>query len=64
DLWMSWREAGDWSEDQAVPPGYGPEAHTAPAIAFDPHGGLHLLWTSRDAAGVSRLWYVQAQEAP
>jgi hypothetical protein len=64
DLWMSWREAGDWSEDQAVPPGYGPEAHTAPAIAFDPRGGLHLLWTSRDAAGLSRLWYVQAQEAP
>jgi hypothetical protein len=64
DLWLSWREAGDWSEDLAVPAGYGPEAHTAAAIAFDPQGGLHLLWTSRDAAGVSRLWYVQAQEAP
>ena len=64
DLWLSWREAGDWSEDLAVGAAYGPEAHTAPAIAFDPRGGLHLVWTSRDAAGISRLWYVQAQETP
>lgn len=59
DLWLSWSEMGEWSEDQAVPPAYGPGAHTAPAIAFDPRGGLHLLWTSRDAAGISRLRYAR-----
>lgn len=59
DLWLSWFEAGEWSEDQAIAPAYGPGAHTAPAIAFDPRGGLHLLWTSRDEAGISRLRYTR-----
>lgn len=59
DLWVSWREAEGWSEDQSVPPAYGPGAHTAPAVAFDPRGGLHLLWTSRDEAGISRLHYAR-----
>ena len=64
DLWMSWREPGGWSEDLAVSPAYGPGAHTAPAITFDPRGGLHLLWVSRDEAGISHLRYARAHKAP
>jgi hypothetical protein len=60
DLWMSWREGGEWSDDVAVAPAYGPGAHTSPAAAFGPDGRLHLLWTSRTEDGLSRLGYVEA----
>ncbi|MFN2350070.1 MAG: hypothetical protein ABR558_10940 [Thioalkalivibrio sp.] len=60
DLWMSWREDGEWSDDVAVAPAYGPGAHTSPAAAFGPDGRLHLLWTSRTQEGLSRLGYVEA----
>jgi hypothetical protein len=62
DLWLSWREDDGWSENQAVPAAYGPGAHTAPALAFDPHGGLHLLWTSRTPEGISQLRYVSTRQ--
>lgn len=61
DLWMSWREDGEWSDDQAVAPGYGTGAHTSPAAAFGADGRLHLLWTSRTAEGWSHLRYTSAE---
>jgi hypothetical protein len=61
DLWMSWREDGEWSDDQAVAPGYGPGAHTSASVAFGPDGRLHLLWTSSTPEGWSHLRYTSAE---
>jgi hypothetical protein len=60
DLWMSWREGDEWSDDQAVAPAYGPGAHTSPAAAFGPDGRVHVVWTTRTTEGLSLLGYVVA----
>ncbi|OOG23210.1 hypothetical protein B1C78_12085 [Thioalkalivibrio denitrificans] len=61
DVWMSWRETDEWSDDVEVAPAYGPGAHTRPAAVFGPDGRLHIAWTTRTEDGLSRLGYVVAQ---
>jgi hypothetical protein len=63
DVWMSWREGDEWSDDLAVAPAYGPGAHTSPAAAFGPDGRLHVVWTTRTAEDLSLLGYVVATPA-
>lgn len=59
DLWLSWREDGEWSDDMAVPGAHGPGEQASPSLAFDAEGGLHLAWVERHGAG-SVLRYAYA----
>ncbi|MDX9768695.1 MAG: hypothetical protein RBT51_15230 [Ectothiorhodospiraceae bacterium] len=62
DLWLSLRDAdGAWSDDFSPPGAHGPEAQTAPAIAFDDDGRLHLLWVERNANGATALRHLRGR---
>jgi hypothetical protein len=47
DLWLTWRGASGWAENQAVPVASGTGEQTAPALWLDEAGRLHLLWIDR-----------------
>jgi len=47
DIWISWREPGGWSADEAVPPASGAGIQSSPVIAVDAGGNLHLIWLDR-----------------
>lgn len=58
DVWVSRRTgAGEWSDDIAVTPAYGPGAQSSPSIAFGADGTLHLAWVERQDDQSPRLLY-------
>ncbi|MEJ2344383.1 MAG: hypothetical protein P8076_12660 [Gammaproteobacteria bacterium] len=57
DVWLSWRNAGGWSDDLAVPGASGPGAQRSPVLAFDPAGRLHIAWVARAGDGGTRIFY-------
>lgn len=60
DLWISWREEGGWSADEAVPRASGPGEQSSPAVALDERGTLHLAWIDRASAeSLTRIRYTQ-----
>jgi len=64
DIWLSWKTAGGWSDDFAVPGASGPGSQTHSAITLDGEGNLHLAWVARDAEdGPTRISYVLGRRA-
>lgn len=62
DVWLSRRTGpGEWSDDAAVTPAYGPGAQSSPSIAFGPDGTLHLAWVERQENQPPRLLYATGQ---
>lgn len=62
DVWLSWREAGGWSADLAVPGASGPAQQSSPALALDDDGNLHLAWLHRDTeAGPTQIRYLMGR---
>lgn len=62
DLILSWHEGEDWSADLVVPGASGSGYQGAPAVALDPHGGVHLLWIERDhLTAPTRLRYLHGR---
>lgn len=58
DVWLSWRTGeGQWSDDLAVTPAYGPGAQRSPSIAFGADGRLHFAWVERQENQPPRLLY-------
>ena len=57
DVWLSWRNAGGWSDDLAVPGASGPRAQRSPVLVFDPAGPLHIAWVARAGDGRTRIFY-------
>jgi len=47
DLWISWRTAARWSDDQAIAVAAGAGEQLSPAAAVDELGQLHLAWVDR-----------------
>lgn len=47
DVYLSWTTADGWSDDFRVPGASGEGYQGNPALAVDPHGGLHLMWIDR-----------------
>ncbi|MDH3280394.1 MAG: hypothetical protein OEQ18_04620 [Gammaproteobacteria bacterium] len=65
DIWISEYVDGQWSDDLALPGGFGPGAQTHPSIALDSRGGLHAVWVDRaQDNGPTRLRYVHGQRVP
>jgi hypothetical protein len=59
DLILSWHDGEAWSADLVVPGASGSGYQGAPAVALDPHGGLHLVWLERaDLTAPTALRYL------
>jgi hypothetical protein len=64
DVLLSWRSAAGWSPDLIVPGASGAGYQGSPALAFDPHGDLHLAWIDRaDLSAPTRLRYLHGRAA-
>ncbi|MCW8963815.1 MAG: hypothetical protein OQL16_08470 [Gammaproteobacteria bacterium] len=62
DIWLSWLEDGDWSEDVAVAGASGPGEQSHPSIVMDTQGNLHVAWVERaTVGGATRLRYLFGQ---
>lgn len=57
DIWLTWKTATGFAENQAPAPAAGPGSQTDPVIALDGRGNLHLAWIERGEDGASRLRY-------
>ena len=58
DLMLSWRDAGEWSDDWPIPVASGKGHQSNPSIALDSEGNLHVAWIERETVGgVTRLKY-------
>jgi len=51
DIWLSYFNNGNWSDDIAVPGAAGPGIQAYPSIAMDVKGDLHLVWVNRERDG-------------
>ena len=51
DIWFSWLEDGEWSEDLALPGASGPGVQYHPSITMDADGNIHAAWIERDVVG-------------
>lgn len=60
DVWMSWRRADGWSDDESPKGTGGAGAQSHPAIAFDQGGRLHLAFLEQDEHR-SRIRYLVAR---
>ncbi len=59
DIFYSWFENGEWSEDMPVPGASGIGEETHPSITFDADGNLHIAWVVRkEVGGTTRLRYM------
>lgn len=59
NIMYSWYEAGEWSEDLALPGADGAGEQVHPSIALDSAGNLHAAWIEREVVGgPTRLRYV------
>ncbi len=59
DIWYSWLEDGEWSEDFPLPGASGPGVQYHPSIVMDESGNLHAVWIERETVGgPSRIFYL------
>ena len=59
DIFYSWFEQGEWSEDLAIPGASGIGEQTHPSIIFDEAGNIHIIWIVRkEVGGSTRLRYI------
>lgn len=60
DIWLSYKENNEWSEDQLVEQASGAGQQNNPSISFDPMGRLHMVWIEQKATA-SLLQYIYQQ---
>lgn len=59
NIMYSWYDAGEWSEDIALPGADGAGEQVHPSITLDSEGNLHAAWIERETVGgPTRLRYV------
>jgi len=64
-IWYSWKTKKGWSGDHTITAASGNGEQTNPAMVFDDHGMLHLVWIGRKAEGEpSQLFYAYAKYQP
>lgn len=51
DVWYSWLEDGEWSDDSAFPGASGKGVQYHPSITLDSSGDLHVAWVHRETDG-------------
>jgi hypothetical protein len=51
DIWYSWLEDGEWSDDNVIPGASGKGIQYHPAITLDRSGNLHVAWIHREVDG-------------
>lgn len=59
DVWLSWREADGWSDDDSPAGANGAGSQSHPAMVFDAAGHLHLAFIDR-GEGYSAIRYLVA----
>ncbi|MCU7818007.1 MAG: hypothetical protein KZQ57_03855 [gamma proteobacterium symbiont of Lucinoma myriamae] len=58
DVFYSWIENNEWSEDTPVPGASGTGEQSHPSIIFDDDGNIHIAWILRkEVGGTTRLKY-------
>ncbi|MCU7939837.1 MAG: hypothetical protein KZQ64_12350 [gamma proteobacterium symbiont of Bathyaustriella thionipta] len=58
DVFYSWIENDEWSEDNPLPGASGIGEQTHPSIVFDDDGNIHIAWILRkEVGGTTRLKY-------
>jgi len=58
DVFYSWIENNEWSEDMPVPGASGTGEESHPSIIFDADGNIHIAWILRkEVGGTTRLKY-------
>jgi hypothetical protein len=64
DIWLSWLEDGQWSEDIPIAGASGPGEQAHPSILIDGQGNLHVAWIEREkVGGTTRLRYLSGELA-
>ena len=58
DIFYSWFDDSEWSEDLTIPGASGVGEQTHPSIILDDEGNLHVVWVLRkEVGGMTRLRY-------
>lgn len=58
DVFFSWFEDGQWSDDMPIDEASGTGEQSHPSITFDAEGNIHLAWIERrQVGGTTRLKY-------
>ena len=64
DIWLSWRSAGGWSDNLAVPGASGAAVQSDPALVLDSAGDIHLAWVEKaELNAPSHIRYVHGRWA-
>ena len=59
DIWYSWLEDEEWSDDNVFPGASGKGIQYHPSITLDRSGNLHIAWIHRDVdGGPTRIRYL------
>ena len=58
DIWFSWLEEGEWSDDHALPGASGSGVQYHPSITLDDQGNIHAVWIAREeVGGPTQIYY-------
>ena len=61
DVWYSWLEDGEWSDDTVFPGASGKGVQYHPSITLDSSGDLHVAWVHRETdGGPTQIRYLHA----
>ncbi|MCG8087976.1 MAG: hypothetical protein JAZ13_19955 [Candidatus Thiodiazotropha taylori] len=61
DVWYSWLEDGEWSDDLALSGASGKGVQDHPSITLDSSGDLHVAWVHRESdGGPTQIRYLYA----
>jgi len=61
DVWYSWLEDGEWSDDAVFPGASGDGVQYHPSITLDSSGDLHVAWVHREVdGGPTQIRYLHA----
>ena len=61
DIWYSWLEDGEWSDDSVFAGASGKGIQYHPSITLDQSGNLHLAWIHREVdGGPTQIRYLYA----
>ncbi|MCW8932905.1 MAG: hypothetical protein OQL19_22025 [Gammaproteobacteria bacterium] len=59
DIFFSWLDNGEWSEDLPIPGASGEGEQTHPSIILDDEANLHVVWVLRkEVGGTTRIRYM------
>lgn len=62
DVFYSWYEKGEWSDDLPVPGASGEGEQTHPSITMDTDSNIHMAWVYRSqVGGITKLKYIMGR---